>query len=502
MGIPDTAGQKIFCLFLGLFLIGGTPSLSASDLLYREKDPHPASNKPTRQEWLKLIREQIPPLSQERGKRWPLVSFALIGSEAYSDEEIQLLSARGIAPLLTLSIDSLPAARRLQAKGVPVILFDGRNGAWPYSLEADKTEWAHQYPAQLQINPQWRELPVPTLFRGWALAAEQLRTTLKKWRKEGVNVDAIWLDYENEPSQADYYAAILSPSSRALLPEKALLDESTFRAYCRQLWIQLLSSYVAGPAREIFPALSITNWVVTLSSKEIPVLGWQNEPHPPLGSSLFTTTNPVAYGIDTAFLALWQKSYPLDREHVDQFYSHLLLRQVSADSANRQKQAPYLDAVPWVARWVADHPEQKVPIMSRERYREILRHLWLRGVAGMQIFNPVNKADQVGMAVAELQDAVAVYDEMLAYRPFLDKGTPMQLSIPEIQADGVIWSGLRLNNEAIVRLFWQGPHIGSLTIEAWPEGRVTLLAPTRGATFHLRFNPEGNTVQIVSVKAQ
>ncbi|WP_130471989.1 hypothetical protein [Candidatus Magnetaquicoccus inordinatus] len=492
--IPATIG-------LVLLLFSGTLGpLHAGELLYPQKDPAPTGRKPNQSDWIKLIREHISPLTQERGKRWPLVSFALIGSEPFTDDDLQMLSARGIAPFLPLSSDSIPAARRLQSSGVPVILFDGRNGSWPYSLESDSNNWAYQYPADLKVNPQWLEMPVPTLFRGWAVAAGQLRNTLKLFRREGITVDAIWLDYENEPSQADYYAAILSPFGRTFLPEKVLRDEKIFRHYCRQLWSQLLSSYIAGPAREIFPNVSITNWIVTFSSTELPVLGWQNEPHPPSGSTLFTTTNPVAYGIDTAFLALWKSSFPLDQEHVDQFYTHILLRQVTADSFNRQKQAPYLDAVPWVARWVADHPERKVPVMSRERYRETLRHLWMRGISGMQVFNPVNKPEHVGMAVAELQDAVAVYDEMLVYKNFLEKGVPMQLTIPEMQADGLLWSGLQLQNEAIVRMFWQGQHIGSLTIEPWPESRITLSPPTRGTTFHLRFNKEEKTVQIVSIK--
>ena len=407
--------------------------------------------------------------------------------------------ARGITQHLPLTPSALEAARRLQEANAPVILMDGRNGAWPYDLEKDKAQWAHQYPDSLKISPHWRDLPSPTLFRGWAVAADQLRATLNRFRQAGITVDALWLDHENEPSQADYFAAILSPTTRALLPDQAVVDENAFRLYCRQLWVQLLSAYMAGPAREIFPRISVTNWVVTLSSVDKPVLGWMNEPHPPMGPTLFTATNPVAYGIDTAFLALWQKEYPLDQEHVDQFYTHILLRQVSADSANRQQQAPYMASLPWVGRWVVDHPDQKVPIMSRERYREALRHLWLRGIDGMQVFNPVQALNKVEMAVAEVQDVVAVYDEMLTYRDFLEKGTPIHLTYPAIQADGAIWSGLRLQEEAVVRVFWSGRGIGSVEIEPWPGSRVMLNNPARGATFRLHHEKKNHTIEIVSV---
>ena len=476
-----------------------TQRYSGPDLLFPDIDRKGGTRPVTGADWLKILRTKIPPLTHARGNRWPLMIIAGVGFEPLSVADIRMMLARGIVQHLPMKSSAIGAARRLKEAGAPIILTDGGSGAWPYDLVKDKTQWAHQYPANLKIQPHWRNLPSPTLFRGWALLAEQLRTTLKRFRQEQIPVDAIWLDYENEPSMANYFAAILSPSTLALLPKRAVVNKAAFQSYCRQLWVQLLSTYVAGPAREIFPKVSITNWVVTLSSAQNPVLDWMNVPHPSLGPTLFTATNPVAYGVDTSFLALWKKSYRLDQEHVDQFYSHLLLRQVSADSANRQQQAPYMASVPWVGRWVVDHPDKKVPIMSRERYREVLRHLWLRGIDGMQIFNPVDFTATLRMAVAEVQDSVSVYDEMLAYRDFLEKGTVLQLAYPAMQEDGAIWSGLRLQNEAIVRLFWQGGTIGSLEIEPWQGSKVRLNSPTRGATFRLRRDKKNNTIEIVSV---
>lgn len=498
------------CLWWGLVVCAGgegafaqsapSPDYATSvDLLYPNSDVKPAARRLTGKDWLKIIRERIPPLTHERGGRWPMILMSGAGFEPLSVEEIRMLLARGITQHLELNTAALPAARRLKEAGAPVILFDGRNGAWPYDLEKEKSQWAHQYPAELKVDARWRDLPSPALFRGWAVAADQLRATLKTFRQEQISVDALWLDYENEPSMADYYAALLSPTSRALLPEQAMVNAEAFRLYCRQLWVQLLSTYVAGPAREIFPRLSITNWVVTLSSVERPVLGWTDEPHPPMGPTLFTATNPIAYGIDTAFLALWKKEYPLDQAHVDQFYTHILLRQVSADSANRQKQAPYMASIPWVSRWVADHTDKKVPIMSRDRYREVLRHLWLRGIDGMQVFNPIHALDKIGMAIAEVEDAATIYNEMLAYRDFLEKGVPINLDYPAIQAEDVIWSGLRYQDEAIVRVFWPRKTIAPLEMEPWPGKKVTLNNPVRGATYRLHHEKKDDTIQIVSV---
>ena len=122
--------------------------------------------------------------------------------------------------------------------------------------------------------------------------------------------------------------------------------------------------------------------------------------------------------------------------------------------------------------------------MTRGRYREVLRHLWLRGINGMQIFNPVHAGYET-MAVDEVKDAAAIYDEMLGYRDFLDRGVPLSLNVPKIQDDGVIWSGLRLEDRAIVRIFKQGAGTAKVTVEPWPGRKITLEAAPAGKTYVL-----------------
>ncbi len=53
--------------------------------------------------------------------------------------------------------------------------------------------------------------------------------------------------------------------------------------------------------------------------------------------------------------------------------------------------------------------------MSRERYRSSLADLWKLGVHSMQIFNPMHEGYEE-LALAEVQDAVAAYDESLSQR--------------------------------------------------------------------------------------
>lgn len=149
--------------------------------------------------------------------------------------------------------------------------------------------------------------------------------------------------------------------------------------------------------------------------------------------------------------------------------------------------APHVRSIPWVARYCPDDEDPAIPIMSRERYREVLRHLWLRGVDGMQVFNPTRRGFS-RIVLSEVQDAVAVYDEMLEHREFLESGDVMNLDVPGPEHDGVVWSGLRSGNQAVVRVFRQGKGEGTVTIEPWIGRPIELDVPSKGQTYLLRYD--------------
>ncbi|MBS1270344.1 MAG: hypothetical protein MAG794_01299 [Gammaproteobacteria bacterium] len=245
----------------------------------------------------------------------------------------------------------------------------------------------------------------------------------------------------------------------------------------------------------MYPDVSVTNWVVMASSATHPVLSWTDWRHPPSPPLFFTHTNPIAYGIDTYFLAAWPSEHEVNRENVDRFYTHLLLRQVTMDALNRKRYRSNLDAVVWVARWVRDHPEERVPAMSRAAYRESLRHIWLRGIDAMQVFNAVRERYEA-YAIQEVRDVQQVFDEMLAYREFLEAGEVMNFAVPDNREASVMWSGLRLGDRAIVRVTNLGggpPHVNLCLID---DLCVDLAVPKHGRTFLLSPSPtEGVSVQ-------
>lgn len=439
--------------------------------------------------WNRWLRDCVPPLVHSRGKRWPLVLWHGPQWQAgVSDADLAAFAERGIVPTVRLTPKDIPKALKLQSLGLPVILLEAGGGTWPYSLGGRHSAWALDLPDNPALPAHWRNQPDPLRLDLWAKGADEIRAVLAAFKGAGVQLDAAWLDFEGQPSVQDYDALMASTEARAKLPAAAIATPQAFFAYRRQLWVQLMSSYVAAPIREFYPAASVTNWITMLSSAQRPVLSWDNWQQPDLSATLFTATNPVAYGIDSAFLTVWSRGQAtkVDQVSVDRAYMHLLLRQPSADAANRAVKAPYLHAVPWVARWVRDLAHLQTPMMSRPAYREALRHLWLRGAAAMQVFNPLQPG-HTAESLAEVQDAVAVYDEMLAYSALLDHGQVMSYVIPSVDHEGLIWSGLRGEDSAVIRVYAQGATVLSpLRLTVWAGQTVALPVPLgSGVTYQI-----------------
>jgi hypothetical protein len=435
--------------------------------------------------WLDVVRERVPLLPHARGKRWPLITWEGFGLAPLPPGELRALLARGLTQHLAFEARHVAAARRLREAGSPVILMDGRGGNWPARLAGEEAAWAHRFERGYEMPGPWIGA-CPMMRGGWAALGDEVRRTLGAYRDARVRVDAVWADWESDPL---FWPHLFEQQRhclrcRAQLDPAVLADRRVWGDFSWRLYLDLFGAYLAAPALEIFPELSVTNWMAVHSTEQRPVRTWGDHVLPPSAPPLFTATNPVAYGNTEFFAKAWDESWPLERLWVDRFYTHLMLRQLSADEANRRERAPGLESIVWVARWVPDDRDPEIPVMSREAYRESLRHLWLRGADAMAVFNHVQPGYEE-MAVLEVVDAAEVYGEMLAFREFLDAGEVLHTEIPERQHDGVLWSGLRLGDRALVRATSQSARDQTVVLEPWPGERIAVGAPRAGRTWIL-----------------
>ena len=480
--------RRHFCGLVGGALAGASSMglLRAEELrrgvLYPLRSPLPQSAPPF--SWYDAVLEKIPPLKHSRGSRWPLIAWEGFSFKPQPTEYYSQLLRRGLTQHIRMETGMIETALAIQAAGSPVISMEGGSGPFPASLAGEPETWAHQLDAGYKPKDYVR--PCPSIHAGWAKFADQLRGTLRQFRDRGVQIDAVWADWEGDPLYGSdrYEQARHCKRCREILPAKVLASSDVFGDYTARKFYELFGAYYAGPVLEYYPKCSVTDWLAQPSTPEQPQLGWGGKPGHIYLPPIMTAYNPTAYGAASWVWKKHQRSDQRDQEHVDQVYTNLLLRETSLAGSLAARWTPEKELIPWVARWVSEAPETDFPVMSRPRYREVLRHLWLRGVAGMQVFAPRMK-DFEAMALPELEDAVAVYDEMLGFREFLERGEVLQREIPHEQDDGVLWSGLRLGDRAVVRVFKQGQDSAKQQVEPWPGSRFHLAASGVGSTYML-----------------
>jgi len=434
--------------------------------------------------WYEAVLEKIPRLRNSRGSRWPLITWEGFSTKPQEPKYYQELLERGLAQHIRLDPKMIEVARAIQHANSPVIAMEGSGGAYPATLAGEPSAWAHQFDDG--YKPKGYTRPCPAIHAGWAKFADKLRDTLRQFKEHGVQIDAVWSDWENDPLYgADRYEqALHCKRCREILPRKTLASSDQFMEYTARKFYELFGAYYAAPVLEFYPKCSVTNWLAQPSTPEDAQPGWSgNRGHvhmPPL----VTAWNPTAYGAASWVWKSRSREDKRDQEHVDQVYTNLLLRQVSLTGKLGERWAPEKKSIPWIARWVSEPPELEFPVLSRERYREILRHLWLRGVAAMQVFSPRMQGYE-DMALPEVEDAVLAYDEMLAFREFLDNGEVLTYEIPRAQDDGVVWSGMRLGSRAVVRVFKQGGGTVKQTVRPWDQMAFELEATGEGQTYLL-----------------
>ena len=450
---------------------------------------------------------RIPPLRHDATGRWPLITWEPFLS-ATNDRSFQRgeplppdvyreLLKRGLTQAIRMNEKYIPTASALQQAGSPVIVMEGNGGDGPY---ADTPEARHYLPTDYVIPKGEHLYPCPMQTAGWGKAADRVRATMQKFKTAGVTVDAVWLDWEVEPlwwTTERWRQAQNCSRCESTLPPGVLRTSSRYTDFIMLYRQKLLSDYLAAPILDVFPKASVSNWDSLPSTAERPAYNWWGNTFPPMDIGRFTASMPAVYGSNAIFTDYWYgflgapfrhwrhlRSIGEDEAYTDRVYTHVMLGSFSACAFNTIAQAPGKQIIPWVSRVVDDSHRKDTPVLTRERYREILRHVWLRGADAMQVFNPRNPDHPVFMLL-EVEDAVAVYDEMLAYRPFLTRGVVMNTEPPSFQDTGALWSGLRCESNALVRAFTQGSDTVRFSLRPWADGPKLALDATPAGTTYL-----------------
>lgn len=466
--------------------------------------------RPPSQAWTtSVLIRRVPPLRNDASGRLPLIAWEPFRSspedrsferaEPLPDEVYRELAARGLTQALPLSPRYVEMGKALVRAGARVVVMEGREGNGP---GGDDPGALHLLPVTYTLAEGEPRFVCPLELLGWRSRAEWIRDTAWAYHDAGVPWDAVWLDWEIEPlgGRAQWLQARSCERCRRQIPPTVLDDADRYRDFVLRLRTALLSAYVAAPILEVFPSCSITNWSAVFSGPDEPTpSAWGDRTIPPGGLGLLTAANPVAYGNTIYYELAGRPGHPAppDAASMEAIYTRRMLAQISHNERQARRLGPEKGSVPWVSRWCPDDEDPSIPPLSHERYREILRHLWLRGADAMQIFNPYRPETGGESSVLEVLDAVSVHDEMLAHRDLLERGTVLNVAVPRGDADsGVIWSGLATGDDAVVRAFSPTAKGASIRIRPWPDASaVRLAAPPEGRTYRLR--RVGSRVRIV-----
>ena len=459
---------------------------------------------------LKALTSRMPPLSNERGDRWPLLLWGTIPDrmkEAYVE--------RGLSPLFNFCSTParartiLPTLRYFQQKNVPIVILPQ---GWLQRAFTDPPCGAgadHLPPAR--PHSESRDFTCPAwMYDNPAVDvhARNAEETCRFLRNEGITPAAMFLDFESgaylrnifdreEHVRAAMEEALKCPRCQDRFGAENMNTLERYRALANRARAHVIKQGFTSPVRSVFEDVMTGNFFAFPAGRlprpegRYPAYGWE-------GSGM-TIAQPRCY-----FVAGWggnSRSIP----HVSWNVFSYCLRRFSRCAGVLEDDEMM---VPWVG-YLFSHRASKMKagrgaqIASAEAYREMVRHVMLRGAETIAVFNPYGLTDslpeeyddiergEVGPWMLNVLDIQRAYDEMLAYNSILRQGKILNLTPPpdttELDERTAVWSGVATDEEALVRTVSFGPEI-KRRIEVF--GREFELPFEQSGRFY-RITPDG-----------
>jgi hypothetical protein len=480
--------SKISIIFICLFLLTVTDYIQAEDM------PPLPPNAPI---WdFDSLFKTVRPLTKPLNGRFPIFVWNLpTFNYSNSDKmrwEISELGRRGINvwPHIQYSKpetlpDQIKLAKMAQEMGQPIYLVysdceqpGGQKKLWPESRMWLPPRKDGSYGG----DKSWPILPLADS----SYAADQMREILKKFKQAGIKVSGLMSDQENLPYPWNgIYSSQKTEAARKYYKNPEVLKNSnTFKQYALNLRAKILREIFVVPLQELWPQAVYGNYGDVLSWGNHPFVVANNCAFPEGVKIADKISQPVCY----AHTGLLLKNIPADmipsQKEVDAIFFHLMLRTASTALINKR---PDIFCIPWISKAICHiNYEKRVRMLglSSHLFKEFIRHCFLRGADGFCIYNcGFYKGGYLvspQRSFESMDDTVAVYNELLPYREFLEKGEPMTFDVPHMNWQGGIWSGLALKDKRLIRVASLGNKLSLINVPTFPNKTTTLEAPPEG----------------------
>jgi hypothetical protein len=383
---------------------------------------------------------------------------SLRGSGALA-QEIDTLWKRGIAPYVYTGgvgddSSALATALTLKEAQIPIHVFSALSDTDFWPTTAVPYPW-FTLPDGTSTEPVF-PLAITTV------AYNKLKARYQYLLDNDVDlaVAGVWMDYESWPrarsaeqragGATQYYTDAYAAGNGVLIshyPSTLLTDDSRngpMFKYSADLFYALLKQSAYKAVTDVFGTGP------TFANSDSFFTGATAPPYPD-GSAIYVPetgilANPNIYAGTVYLSGDFQNdnpgNYPLNQTTADNDYWYTMLTKASNCAKNK---GAIGRTIPFVSYFSADVSLQPYAdwAMSSTAYKELLRHVWLRGASGMLVFNPGPPFASPQKSFTELEYARGVLDEILSFRSFITNGKPINFNVnSQMFVGGVEWSGM------------------------------------------------------------
>ena len=471
-----------------------------------------ASEAPDAEFTMQWLVRFVQPMENELGEMPPLLAWNLPIAparrmteprhRAQFEDALPKLLARGIVPTVQLwegrGLEGpIVMARLIQAAGAPVHLeYRGLPGGerklyescelWVDSPDHRAGREEDRWPCLIHADPSH--------------ARQWMRQTMQRFAEAGVTVDAVWFDWEPMPTV--HGGALKSqrkdPRIAAQYLEGVLDSWRSFATHIKQYECDLYSEAMADPVHAVFPDALVSNYEAVASSEAHPYLNRIGDVDLKRLSASMITLYPDNWILRNHFGRDVQGP-PIPQAKADEVFWTGLMFRLSTAAPN---EAADKQTMVYVTRMVQMFNAERFRIrMGKAVYHEFLRHAWLRGVDRMFLLNRGHVThprmawtQRPSESFEEMEDARAVYDQMLRFREFLKRGKPMNFAWSKPFTGQPYWSGLALSDRALVRATSRDGQVRMIEIEAFQGRKFVVEAPPAGR-FHL-LHADGSVTEL------
>ncbi len=281
----------------------------------------------------------------------------------------------------------------------------------------------------------------------------RIKQFLEAYKNEGIKINYWAVDWEID-GPMEWNDAWENSKKCTICRQniERIEDFDNFQRAVRRKRADLQKSVFVETVKQYYPECLIGNYAVNphdgyrywwdYFEKEVKDATYQKKQNA-LHRKWFDEFKYSGYTIAMPVIYTWYRffnDYTFENKQYRWFYP--LLKEATSVGRNTKPEIPIVSFVHWQTVLKPKQIPSDFEPMSRDRYKELLWHMLLRGHDTFCIWSPQNEMSE------EIKVVHEVYLESLRYSDFILRGKPIYWNVPE-EPDTII-SAIRLKNNLLV----------------------------------------------------